>query len=107
MEIPVAALQKPPRGSRLLWEPDPTFISNLKDNMLRDPASPGAAPLALLCMDKAMVEDFNSKHKNVYKYEVLGGLYTFLAKSQLAQQVPDNDMYKIVNADVYVGLTCR
>ena len=60
--------------------------------MLCDPAGPGAAPLALLCMDKAMVEDFNTKHKNVYKYEVLGRLHTLLAKSQLAQQVPD--MYK-------------
>ena len=55
MEIPMAALQKPPRGSRLLREPHPNFISNLKDNMLRDPAGQGAAPLALLCMDKAMV----------------------------------------------------
>ena len=55
-------------------------------------------------MDKATVEDFNSKHKNVYKYEVLGRLHTFLAKSQLAQEIPDNDMYKVVNADVYVGL---
>ena len=43
MEIPVAALQKPPRGSRLLREPDPTFISNLKENVLRDPAGPGTA----------------------------------------------------------------
>ena len=73
--------------------------------MLRDPAGPGAAPLALLCMDKTTVEDFNSKHKKVYRYEVLGGLHTFLAKSQLAQEIPDNDMYKVVNAEVYVGLT--
>ena len=70
--------------------------------MLRDPAGPGSDPLALLCMDKATVEDFNSKHKTVYKYEVLGGLHTFLAKSQLAQEIPDNDMYKAMNAEVYV-----
>ena len=56
-------------------------------------------------MDKTTVEDFNSKHKKVYRYEVLGGLHTFLAKSQLAQEIPDNDMYKVVNAEVYVGLT--
>ena len=31
--------------------------------------------------DKATVEDFNSKHKIVYKYEVLGGLHTFLKVS--------------------------
>ena len=65
----------------------------------------GAAPLALFCMDKVTVKDFNSKHKNVYKYKVVGGLHTCLAKSQLAQEIPDNNMYKIVNAEVYVGLT--
>lgn len=104
MEIPVSVLQMPLRGSRLLREPDPIFISNLKDNMLRDPAGPGAAPLALFCMDKTATGEFNPKHKTVYKYEVLGGLHTFLAKSQLAQEVPD-DLYMFVNADVYVGLT--
>ena len=36
----------------------------------------------------------------MYKYEVLGGLQ---AKSQLAQEVQDSDMYKVVNAEVYVG----
>ena len=105
MEIPVSALPMPPRGSRLLCEPDPTFIKNLKDNMLRDPTGPGAAPIALLCMDKAKAGEFNAKHKTVYKYEVLGGLHTFLAKSQLSQEVPDNRLFKSVNAEVYVGLT--
>ena len=95
----------PPRGSRLLREPDPMFISNLKDNMLKDPVGPGAAPLALMCVDKMTKGDFNTKYKAVYKYEVLGGLHTYLAKSQLSQEVPDNALYKFVNADVYVGLT--
>ena len=39
-----------------------------------------------------------------YKYEVLGELHTFLAKSQPAQEIPDKDMYKVMNTKVYVGL---
>ena len=35
---------------------------------------------------------------------MLGGLHTFLAKSQLAQEIPDNYMFKVVNAKVYVDL---
>ena len=96
------ALQMPPKGSRLLREPDPTFIKNLKERMIRDPVGPGAAPLALLSLDKAVKEDFNSRHKAV---EVLGGLHTFLAKSQLSVELPDNEAFKRVHADVYVGLT--
>ena len=105
MEIPVSAIQMPPRGSRLLREPDPIFISNLKENILRYPTGPGAAPLALLCMHRATTEEFNMKYKTVYKYEVLGGLHAYLAKSQLAQEVLDNDKYKFANAEIYVGLT--
>lgn len=41
----------------------------------------------------------------MYKYEVLGGMHTYLAKSQLAQEIPDNNLYKFVSAEVYVGLT--
>lgn len=61
MELPITALHAPPKGSRLLCEPDPTFIKNLKDNMLRDPIGPGAAPLAVLCVNKATKKEFNSK----------------------------------------------
>ena len=36
---------------------------------------------------------------------MLGGLHTFLAKSQLSMELPDNEAFKRVHADVYVGLT--
>ena len=39
------------------------------------------------------------------KYEVLGGLHTFIAKSQLAQEIPYNDHYKCATTEIYVGLT--
>lgn len=105
MEVPVSQLQKPPRESRLLREPDPTFIRNLKENMVKDPAGPGAALLALHCIDVNTPEEFQQKYTKVYKYEVLGGLHTYMAKIQLAQEHPDNKFFKDVTAEVYVGLT--
>ena len=41
----------------------------------------------------------------MYKYEVLGGLHTYMAKLQLSQEIPDNEYFKYVNAEVYAGLT--
>ena len=55
--------------------------------------------------DVNSVSDFNPKYKNVYKYEVLGGLHTLMAKQQLSQEYPDNPYYSSVLADVYVCLT--
>jgi hypothetical protein len=70
--------------------------------MIKDPAGPGAAPMAILCKDVALPSNFQAKYKKVYKYE---GLHTFMAKSQLVQELPDNSFYQHVNAKVYVGLT--
>jgi len=64
-----------------------------------------AQPLAVLCVDKTSQEDFNHKHKSGYKYEVLGGLHTFLAKLQLSRELSGNPLFKHVNAEVYVGLS--
>ena len=83
MEIPVKQLSQPPRESRLLRKADPTFVQNLKQKMLADPAAPGATPMAVLCIDVEVATDFNVKYKSVYKYEVLGGLHTLVAKTQL------------------------
>lgn len=105
MELPLTQLMQPPRESRLLREADPTFVRNLKLKMLQDPSAPGATPMATLCKDVERPEDFNVKHKNVYKYEVLGGLHTLVAKKQLLEEYPDNPFYRVVTADVYVGLS--
>jgi len=105
MVIPMTQLHQPPRESRLLREADPTFVANLKAKMVNDPSAPGATPVAVLCRDIQSVSDFNPKYKNVYKYEVLGGLHTLMAKQQLLQEYPDNPFYSSVLADVYVGLT--
>ena len=72
--------------------------------MIHDPSGPGAAPLAVLCKDVSKLEEFQDRHKKVYKYEVLGGLHSFLAKCQLTQEFPQNPYFKVAMADVYVGL---
>ena len=104
-DIPLSQLHQPPRVSRLLQEADPTFVANLKAKMISDPSAPGSTLMAVLCKDIETVSDFNHKYKNVYKYEVLGGLHTLMAKQQLLQEYPDNPFYSSVLADVYVGLT--
>ena len=99
MEIP---LSQPPRESRLLCEADPTFVQNLKQKMLADPAAPGATPMAVLCKDVEVATDFNVKYKSMYNYVVLGGL---VAKTQLMGEYVDNPFFKVVMTEVYVGLT--
>ena len=102
MQLPLKQLTHPPKESRLIREPDQTFVKNLKQKMIDDPAAPGATPMAVLCKG---VDDFNPKHKDVYKYEVLGGLHTMIAKSQLAEEFPENPFYTTAMAEVYIGLT--
>ena len=69
IQLPLKQLMQPPKESRLIREPDPTFVKNLKQKMLNDPAAPGATPMAVLCKG---VDNFNTKYKGVYKYKVLG-----------------------------------
>ena len=61
--------------------------------------------MAVLCKDMEEPEGFNTKHKNVYTYEVLGGLHRLMAKTQLSMEHPDNPFFKVAIADVYVGLS--
>ena len=72
--------------------------------MVKDPSAPGATPMAILCKDVTM-EAFNSKYINVYKYEVLGGLHSLLAKTELHEEHPENPFYKVVLSEVYVDLS--
>lgn len=100
MELPISQLVPPPKQSRLLREADPTFLSNLKQRMVGDPAAPGACPMAVLCKDMEEPEGFNAKHKNVYTYEVLGGLHSLIAKTQLSMEHPENPFFKVAVADM-------
>lgn len=49
MQLPLKQLVLPPKESRLIREPDMTFVKSLKTKMLADPAAPGATPMAVLC----------------------------------------------------------
>jgi len=100
----VSQLVPPPRESRLLREADEVFVRKLKEKMMMDPSAPGATPMAVLCKDISL-ENFNSKHCNVYKYEVVGGLHSLLAKRQLTEKHPDNPFYKVTMAEVYIALS--
>ena len=104
-EILITQLSKPPRESRLLREADQTFVNKLKENMIKDPFAPGATPMVVLCKEVHTVEGFNVKYLNVYHYEVLGRLYSLLAKTQLNEEYPDNPYYKVAMAEVYLGLS--
>ena len=103
-EIPISQLVIPPRESRLLREADGTFISKLKEKMVKDPSAPGAAPMVVLCKDVA-VEAFNVKFLSVYKYEVLGGMHSLLAKAELSEEHPENPFFKTALAEVYIALS--
>ena len=48
---------------------------------------------------------FQVKYKDVYEYEVLGGLHSLLCKNQVSLEYPNNPYYKVALADNYVGLT--
>ena len=104
MELPISQLTPPPKQSRLLREADSTFITHLKKRMLTDPSAPGACPMAVLCKDMNNPADFKANYKNVYNYEVLGGLHSLMCKTQLNMEQSDNPFFKVALADVYVGL---
>ena len=70
--------------------------------MLSDPSAPGSTPMAVLMKD---MDEVDEKYRNVYKYEVLGGLHTMVAKQQLSEEYPENPFFKSVLAEVYVGLS--
>ena len=103
-EIPVSQLLVPPRESRLLRGQDNIFVEKLKEKMILDPSAPGATPMAVLCKD-VNIDLFNEKFLNVYKYEVLGGLHSLVAKNELLEEYPENPFFQQALAEIYVGLS--
>ena len=95
----------PPKDSRLLRATDNMFVEKLKEKMMLDPSAPGATPMAILCKDVTSIDQFNDKFVNVYKYEVLGGLHTLTAKTELTEEFPDNPFFQQALAEVYTGLS--
>ena len=104
MQLPLKQLMLPPKESRLIREPDDKFVDKLKEKMVADPSAPGATPMAVLCRGVEGAT-FKNNFKDIYKYEVLGGVHTILAKYQLANEYPDNPHFSTAMAEVYVGLS--
>ena len=77
----------------------------LKKRIKEDAAGPGVAPLAVVCISVDSISGFSEKWLSVYKYEVLGGQHTALARKDLLKENPANSFFKDVWAEVYVGLT--
>ena len=61
--------------------------------------------MAVLCKNVTTPSEFQLKYKDVYEYEVLGGLHSLLCKNQLSLEYSDNPYFKVAVAVVYVGLT--
>ena len=53
-------------------------------------------------MSIEVLSEFTAKYKDVYKYDMLGGNHTLVAKTQLMTKHPDNPFFRTV-IEVNVG----
>lgn len=103
--LKITTLAIPETSTRLIRSVDTQFLKILKKKISKDPSGPGVPPVAVLCTNVQEVTHFKDRYKHVYKYEVLGGQHTSMAKAELHQENPDNPHFAEVLAEVYVGLT--
>ena len=96
---------QPPANTRLIRSLDTTFLKKLKEKIAKDPSGPGVAPVAVLCTNVQVMQQYSARLKDVYKYEVLGGQHTSTARSELHKEHPENPLFSHILAEVYVGLT--
>ena len=73
-----------------------------KKRLQADPAAPGAPPLAVVCKN---INKSGERHKDVYQYDVLGGLHGANARQALLIEQPGVEAYSRVLCIVYCGLT--
>ena len=50
-------------------------------------------------------QGFETRLKDVYKYEVLGGQHTSTARAHLHREHPEKPIFANILAEIYVGLT--
>lgn len=101
----ITNLTIPEASTRLIRSLDTQFLKQLKKKIAKDPSGPGVPPIAVLCTNMQDVAQYKERYKNVYKYEVLGGQHTSMAKAELFREHPDNPLFGEVLAEIYVGLT--
>ena len=83
--LPVTNLTEPDQETRLLRTVDEQFLRSLVEKMEHDPSGP---PIAVLCNDVDETEGFSERLKDVYKYEILRGQHTSIARAQLNKKYP-------------------
>ena len=67
----------------MLPKVDPICVDSLKKWLQEDPSGPGVPPIAILCKNIGTKEAFKSQLKEIYRYEVLGGLHGVKARQSL------------------------
>jgi len=94
-----------PHSSRCLRPVDEVFVKALVNRLERDPSAPGVPAVAVLCVSMKTIEDFDLKRKDAYKYELLGGQHTAMARKEISKKFPENMLLQHILAEVYIGLT--
>ena len=101
LDILVKNCDEPPTF-RLLRRVDPVFVAALKERLKDDSSGIGIPPLAVVCKDVQSRDGFEERLKDVYRYEVHGGLHGIKARQELNAE---GYTFKVVSCHVYVGLT--
>ena len=104
-ELLVNNLIQPNKIKRCIRPIDNTFLQVLAKKFESDPSAPGVPPVAVLCTSVSTLEQFDIKRKDAYRYEVLGGQHTAMARQKVSAEYPGNTMLKHILAEVYVGLS--
>ena len=101
MDIQVNECIEPPT-SRLLRRFDPVFVIALKKRLKEDPGGIVIPPLAVQCKDVRSKEVFEERLKNVYRYEVLGGVHGFTARQELNME---GFKFETISCHVHAGIS--
>ena len=78
------------------------FVQALKKRLKEDSTGIGIPPLAVVCKDVRKKELFEERLKDVYTYEIHGGLHGIKARQELNAE---GYSFTTVSSHVYVGLT--
>lgn len=78
------------------------FVQALKKRLKEDPSGIRIPPLAIHCKDVRSADAFDKRLKDVYKYEVFGGLHGVTACLELNME---GFIFESISCNVYAGLT--
>lgn len=96
-------MEEPPT-SQLLCRIDPIFVQCLKERLKKDNSGIGIPPFAVVCLSVSEKGKFEEWHKDVYRYEVHGGLHGIMARKEIAKKEDINQSSLMVWCHVYACL---